>query len=96
MSEPELTTYRLRFPWDVTEDAVLAALSSFCGVAHGTRLVFDLAASNEGIEHRLRVSPRAAEVVTGGLRAALPSLRLDEIDAEKRYVPRACCGSLPR
>ncbi len=88
MSEPELTTYRLRFPRDVTEDAVLAALSSFCGVAHGTRLVFDLAASNEGIEHRLRVSPRAAEVVTGGLRAALPSLRLDEIDAEKRSYTR--------
>jgi hypothetical protein len=83
MRQAELTTYRLSFPRDVTEDGVLAALSAFSGVAYGTRLVFELIASEDGIEHRLSISSRAADVVTGGLRAALPSLRLDEIEPER-------------
>lgn len=81
---PELTYYRLRFPRDLTEDAVIASLSSFSGVSHRTRLVFDLTATDQGIEHRLAVSPAANDVVTGGLRAAIPSLRLDPIEAPKR------------
>ena len=73
----ELTWFRLRFPRDLDQSAVLAALSAFSGVSSGTRLVFDLTATASGIEHRLAVSPSAADVVTAGLRAAIPSLRLD-------------------
>jgi hypothetical protein len=53
----ELTWFQLRFPRDLDEDAVLAALSSFSGVPHRTRLIFDLSATQAGIEHRLAVSP---------------------------------------
>lgn len=85
----ELTWFRLRFPRDLDEDAVLAALSSFSGVAHGSRLLFDLSATNDGIEHRLAVSPEAAEIVASGLRAAIPSLRADHMEApEQRYSHR--------
>jgi hypothetical protein len=89
MKRVELTWYRLRFPRDLTDDAVLAALSAFCGVSHSTRLVFDLSATAHGIEHRLAISPAAMDVVLGGLRAAIPSLRLDAIDPPRQtYAKR--------
>jgi len=56
------------------EAAVLAALSAFSGLPHGTRLLF--AAQGE-IEHYLALTPQAADSVTASLRAAIPSLRLD-------------------
>jgi Type IV secretion-system coupling protein DNA-binding domain len=77
---PELIWFRLKFPHDLSQDAVLAALSAFSGVSHNTRLVFDLTATKHGIEHRLAVSSTAAETVLGSLRAAIPSLRLDQIE----------------
>src|SRR6202035_5791896 len=75
-----LTYYRLSFPRDLTQEAVLAALASFSGVPYHTRLVFDLSATQEGIAHHLAVSPKVAETVLGSLRAAIPSLRLDEVE----------------
>ena len=74
-----LTYYRLSFPNDLTQAAVLAALASFSGVPYPTRLVFELSATREGITHHLAVSPKAAEGVLGSLRAAIPSLRLDQV-----------------
>jgi hypothetical protein len=86
----ELNWFRLRFPHDLSKDAVLAALSGFSGVAHGTRLVFDLAASRDGITHHLAVTPKATEGVLGTLRAAIPSLRLDQTDPPtRRHTQRA-------
>jgi hypothetical protein len=79
MTRAKMDWLRLRFPRDLTEPAVLAALSSFSGVPHGTRLALDLSATNDGISHRLAVSPRAVETATAGLRAAIPSLRLETI-----------------
>jgi Type IV secretion-system coupling protein DNA-binding domain len=79
MKQADLAWFRLKFPHDLSLDAVLAALSAFSGVSHGTRLVFDLTATPAGTEHRLAVSPRATDVVTAGLRAAIPSLRLDAV-----------------
>jgi hypothetical protein len=76
----DLIWYRLRFPRELTGDAVLAALSAFSGVPYNTRLVFDLNATRTGIEHRLAVTSEATETVLGGLRAAIPSLRLDQAE----------------
>ena len=80
--------FRLRFPRDLTDAAATAALAAFSGVPHGTRLAFDLSATRGGITHRLAISPAAADVVTGSLRAAIPSLRLDEIVAPERLPTR--------
>jgi len=80
MSRAELVWYRLSFPRDLEPDDALAALSSFSGLPHGARLVFDLSATSAGIAHHLAVSPAAADIVTGGLRAAVPSLGLDEAE----------------
>ena len=80
MIRAELTYYRLRFPDDLSQEAVLAALASFSGAPYFTRLVFELTATQQGISHWLAVSPKAAETVLGNLRAAIPSLRLDQAD----------------
>jgi hypothetical protein len=80
MKRSELAWFQLRFPHDLSQDAVLAALSAFSGVSYNTRLIFDLSATGNGIEHRLAVSSTAAETLLGGLRAAIPSLRLDQIE----------------
>jgi Type IV secretion-system coupling protein DNA-binding domain len=80
MRRGELTRFRLRFPRDLSQEAVLAALASFSGLPHPTRLVFDLMAQREGITHHLAISPKAAETVLGNLRAAIPSHRLDQVE----------------
>jgi hypothetical protein len=77
MSRGKLTWYQLRFPRDLEVDAVIAALASLSGVPHTTRLVFDLVASREGPTHRLGVTTAHAQLVTGGVLAAIPSLRID-------------------
>jgi Type IV secretion-system coupling protein DNA-binding domain len=81
MKRDQLSWFQLRFPRDLETDAVLAALSSFSGVPHRTRLVFDLSATASSIEHRLAVSAEAMDIVIGSLRAAIPSLRLDVTSA---------------
>jgi hypothetical protein len=80
MTDANLVRFRLRFPRDVDERSVVAALSAFAGLPHGTRLVFSLTASDAGIEHRLAITRQAVDTVAGGLRASMPSLRLDAID----------------
>ena len=80
MRQAELTWFRLKFPNDLSQEAVIAALASFSGLPHPTRLVFDLTASRPGITHHLAISPKAAETVLGSLRAAIPSLRLDRVE----------------
>jgi hypothetical protein len=75
-----LTWYELRFPRDLSKEAVIAALSAFSGAPHRARLVLELSASHEGITHRLGVTPQHRAIVTGGLYAAIPSLRLDEVE----------------
>jgi hypothetical protein len=88
MTGAKLNWYRLRFPRDLAQDNVLAALSSFSGVPHRTRLILDLGATDAGITHRLAVNPAAAQTVLSGLRAAIPSLRLDAIDAPAQVEAR--------
>lgn len=96
MSAGALTWYRLRFPRDLASDAVLAALSALSGIASGTRLVFDLDATAQGIEHRLALNPKATETVLANLRAAIPSLRLDEMEAPAtRHSQRALWQTVP-
>jgi len=88
MTRAELNWFALRFPRDLEQDAVLATLSAFSGAAHGTRLVFDLHATAEGITHRLAISPAATDSAIGSLRAAIPSLRLQPGDAPALATPR--------
>ncbi len=98
MRQLALTHYRLRFPHDLTDAAVTAALASLSGAPHGTRLIFELSATETSITHQLAVSADHSELVIGSLRAAIPSLRLDVVNAPSvlggsrriwQLVPRA-------
>lgn len=80
MSQTKLT-YQLRFPRDLAPDAAVAALASFSGLPHRARLTLGLSATSGGMNHHLVVNQAAAEPITASLRAAIPSLRLDTIDA---------------
>jgi type IV secretion system coupling TraD/TrwB family protein len=80
MRRATLAWFGLRFPRELDEAAVMAALSACSGLPHATRLIFSLSASEIGIDHRLGVTAPAVDTVTGSLRAALPSLCLDAID----------------
>jgi hypothetical protein len=96
MSRAELAWFQLGFPRDLTEEAVLAALASFSGLPHRTRVWFDLAASAEGITHRLAVSKPAVELVTGSLRAAIGSLRVEPVTSpDTRHRQRLLWQLLP-
>jgi hypothetical protein len=88
MSRAELTWFRLSFPRDLDQKAVVQALASFSGAPHRTRLIFDLEATHAGITHRLAVSGSHADIVIGGLRAAMPSLRLEPIKAPAEVQSR--------
>jgi hypothetical protein len=89
MSRSELNWFRLGFPRDLTTEATLAALASLSGAADASRLILDLEATDEGITHRLAVNAEATEMAAAALRAAVPSLRLDEIEEpEGRYGRR--------
>jgi Type IV secretion-system coupling protein DNA-binding domain len=80
MNHAKLDWFQLRFPQGLEQNDVLAALASFSGLPLRTRLVLDLSATDSGITHRLAVSPVDTETVMAGLRAAIPSLRLEAID----------------
>jgi hypothetical protein len=84
MTQAKLT-YRLRFPRDLEPDAALAALASFSGLPHRARLTLGLHATQDGMNHELAVNQAAAEPVTASLRAAIPSLRLEAIDAPESH-----------
>jgi hypothetical protein len=88
MKQENLNWFQLRFPRDLEQDAVLAALSAFSGVSHGSRLVFDLSADSDSITHRLAVTPAATDAVLGNLRAAIPSLRVQAADAPANTTGR--------
>lgn len=85
MKRTELTHFRLRFPRELDEAAALAAMNVFSGLPHGAKLALEVFADQEGIAHHLGVSPRSTETVTAALRAAIPSLRLDEAEPLERH-----------
>lgn len=84
MNLANLTWFRLRFPVDLDQDAVLAALSALTGIRSRARVVLELDANSAGITHRLGVTPNDADTVAADLRAAIPSLRLHGMSVPPR------------
>lgn len=73
--------FELRWPRNVQEDQVIAALSSLSGLPHGARLQLEVHADHSGITHHLATTGPVSETVAAALRAAVPSLRLTGIEA---------------
>ena len=78
--------FELRFPREVSAEAVAAFLQGVSGVLPRGRLgwlglpavVLEVRADARGISHRLSVPERFCEFVLGQLRAAIPSIRVRE------------------
>lgn len=83
MTLTKLDWFQLRFPRDLDQQSVLAALAAFSGVPSRTRIVLELHADHAGIRHRLGVRAHDAESVTATLRAAIPSLRLTRMEWQR-------------
>jgi hypothetical protein len=75
----ELSWFRLQFPRELSAEAVTSVLSALSGADWNTRFVFDLFADHDGIQHRIAVSSLAVDILLAEFRAAIPSLRGDEI-----------------
>lgn len=79
--------YRLHFPADLAFDQVVAVLRSLValGATHGPlaarpSVVFEIVATSDGLQHRLRVPATAKRALLNQLRAAVPHLVVEEID----------------
>jgi hypothetical protein len=70
------TTTEIRFPREVSADAVLAAVRGFSGIRPGQYVVLDALADREGIRHLLTATPATLAALRGILRAELSGLRL--------------------
>jgi hypothetical protein len=81
-----LVCYRLGLPRDVAPDDVTAWLSHVVaathapglGLTHASPVALEVTATAGGIGHVLLVAPDMQGAVLSGLRAALPSIRLEE------------------
>lgn len=77
---------RLRFPHDLSGDAVAAFLQGLAGLLppgrHGLlgwrTVVFEIEADDAGINHRLSLPAQEADFILGQVRAAMPSVRVHE------------------
>ncbi len=96
MTHKKLNWFQLRFPQGLETEHLLAALSSLSGLPYRARIVLDLLATEEGISHRLGVTPKDAGTVTATLRAALPSLRLTRTKTPPRPPRRWLWQVAPR
>jgi hypothetical protein len=89
VSRAELSWFRLSFPRDgVTSEAIVSVLSGLSGADWQTRLVLVLFADANSIEHRAGISSGAVDLLTGELRVAIPSLRLDRIETPEANPTR--------
>lgn len=81
--------FELRWPRNVEEKQVVAALSSLSGLPHRARLMLEVRANHDGIYHRLATTEPIAETVSAALRAAVPSIRLTAVESanEKMSAP---------
>lgn len=96
MRPAALDWFDLRFPRDLEQADVLAALNTFSGVPSRARLALELLATDSGIQHRLAVTPTDADTVTAALRAAIPSLRVEKTDTPSRRRGRWLWQPAPR
>lgn len=86
MKAAKLAWFQLRFPRDVTIEAVMSVLTSLSGAPHSARVIFDLEANASGITHRLAITPGHEAILMAALRAAIPSLRVDRAHAPSDHA----------
>lgn len=80
-----LDAYALRFPSKLGEPAVTQFAGLLSGLAHGSLVVFELEASDRGIEHRILIPKAQSAVILSRLHALVPGLRYEPRDSTLSY-----------
>jgi energy-coupling factor transporter ATP-binding protein EcfA2 len=77
--QDRMQSVELRFGRDVTPEAVKAAIDRLAGLHPGVRVVLDVCANHEGVRHFMHSDQATIETLSSGLRALMPSLRLEHV-----------------
>lgn len=84
---------RLHFPSDLTSDNVVAFVRALTSLRQQSRplgghaaVVFEVLATGGSIEHRLRLPVPRAEFILAQLRAAVPAIGVEPMEADKAAV----------
>jgi hypothetical protein len=80
---PLMETVELRFPTDVTENAVWGVLGGMSGLPTRTRVVLELVGDANGIRHYLRAERATLDMLRAHLRGLLPGLRLEPVKPDR-------------
>jgi hypothetical protein len=75
----QLQSLDLRFGADVSAEAVEAVLGGISGLPRRSTVIFELAADERGISHRLHAPAGTLELLRGQLRGVMPGLRFDPL-----------------
>jgi hypothetical protein len=86
---PVLESVELRFPPDVSEDAVWGVLGGISGLPTRTQVVLEVVGDADGIRHYLRAERATIETLRAHLRGLLPGVRLEPIEPSEPSVWRA-------
>lgn len=73
----------LRFPGDVSEQAVWGVLGVISGLPMATRAALEVVGSSDGIRHYLGADQAIIDVLRSHLRGLLPGVRLEPVEASE-------------
>jgi hypothetical protein len=76
----DLETVELRFPADVSENAVWGVLGGISGLPTRTRVVLELVGDADGIRYYLRADSAVVEMLRAHLRGLLSGVRLEPVE----------------
>lgn len=77
-----METFELRFPPDVSEDAVWGVLGGISGLPTHTRVMLEIVGDMCGIRHYLRGERATLEMLRAHMRGLLPGVRLEPVEPE--------------
>jgi hypothetical protein len=84
----DMETVELRFPSDVSENAVWGVLGGISGLPTRTRVVLELVGDVAGIRYYLRVERATLDMLRAHLRGLLPGVRLEPVKLDKQSAWR--------
>ncbi len=76
----EMETVELRFPPDLSENAVWGMLGGISGLPTKSRVVLEVVGDGDGIRHYLRAERGTIDMLRSHMRGVLPGVRLEPIE----------------
>ncbi len=80
--DPDMEAVELRFPPDVSENAVWGMLGGISGLPTKSRVVLEVIGDGDGIRHYLRAERATIDMLRSHMRGLLPGVRLEPAGAD--------------